>query len=68
MRMSKVRDLVCGPAIVVERMLRRITPLSAGIGAVRVITARLLVPGLLAIERFVITHEEAALRRARNLF
>jgi hypothetical protein len=68
MRMSKVRDLVCGPAMVVEGVLRRITPLSAGIGAVRVLTARLLMPGLLAIERFVITHEEAAMRRARNLF
>jgi hypothetical protein len=66
--MSKGRDFVSGPAKVVERMLRRITPLSTGIGAVRVITARLLVPAVLAIERFVIDHEDAAMRRARNLF
>ena len=51
-----------------ETLLRRITPLSAGVGAVRVITARLLVPGVLAIERFLNAHEEAALRRTRNLF
>ena len=66
--MSKAFDLVRGPAMVVERMLRRITALSAGIAPVRVITARLLVPAVLAIERFIITHEEAAMRRARNLF
>jgi len=54
--------------MVIEGLLRRITPLSAGAGAVRVLTARLLVPGVAAIERFVISHEEAALRRARNLF
>ena len=67
--MSKLRDLLYGPvAMAVESLLRRITPLSASVGAVRVVTARLLVPGLLAIERLVITHEEAALRRARNLF
>jgi len=66
--MSKVRDLVWGSAIVGASLLRRITTLFPGIGAVRLITARLLVPGLSAIERFVITHEESALRRARNLY
>jgi hypothetical protein len=66
--MSNAVDLVYRSAMAVERLLRRITPLSAGIGAVRVITARLLVPAVLAIERFVISHEDAALRRARNLF
>ena len=66
--MSKVFDLVRGPAMIIEGLLRRITPLSAGIGAVRVLTARLLVPGLSAIERYVIAQEEAALRRARNLY
>ena len=66
--MSKVRDFVSAPATVVETVLRRITTRSAGVGALRVITSRLLVPGLLAIERFAITHEEAAMRRARNLY
>jgi hypothetical protein len=61
-------DLVYRPAMAVEVLLRRITSLSAGVGAVRLITARLLVPGLLAIERFVNAHEETALRRARDLF
>jgi len=62
------RDLVYRPAMAVEVLLRRMTSLLAGVGAVRLITARLLVPGLLAIERFVNAHEETALRRARDLF
>jgi hypothetical protein len=62
------RDLVYRPAMAVEVLLRRMTSLMAGVGAVRLITARLLVPGLLAIERFVNAHEETALRRARDLF
>ena len=66
--MSSPRDLAQRPAMALEALLRRITSLFAGVGAVRVITARLLVPGLLAIERFVDAHEETALRRARNLF
>ena len=66
--MSKVCDLVWGSVVVVASLLRRMTTFLAGIGAVRLVTARLLVPGLSAIERFVIIHEEAALRRARNLY
>lgn len=66
--MSSPRDLVRRPAMVVEVLLRRVTSLLAGVGAVRVITARLLVPALLAIERFVNAYEETALRRARDLF
>jgi hypothetical protein len=62
------RDLVYRPAMAVEVLLRRITSLLAGVGAVRLITARLLVPGLLAIERFVNDYEETALRRARDLY
>lgn len=66
--MTSPRDLVLRPAMVVEAMLRRITSLFAGVGAVRLVTARVLVPGLLAIERFVNACEESALQRARNLF
>ena len=66
--MSNMRDLVWGPANVVARVLRRITTQLAGISAVRLITARLLVPGLSAIDRYVIAQEEAALNRARNLY
>jgi hypothetical protein len=66
--MTKVRDLVWGSVVVVANLLRRMATRLAGIGTVRLISARLLVPGLSAIERLVIAHEEAALRRARNLY
>jgi hypothetical protein len=66
--MSSHRDLAYRAAMAVEVLLRRITALFAGVGAVRLITARLLVPGLLAMERFVNAYEETALDRARNPF
>jgi hypothetical protein len=62
------RELAYRPAMAAEVLLRRITAQLAGVGAVRLITARLLVPGLLAMERFVNAYEETALGRARHPF